>query len=346
MKALTLQYSDHPAPSSAPRRELRRRSLLMLAFLGSACATIKPMPPDPYAGPESIQAQVAPIAARQVGREIVACGRRFDIGVPVILWTDPGGYDAYGGRQASIITGAEARGLRPGRRARPQHGAPAVPRDCQDPALLARAVDQFVLHYDVCGLSRTCFRVLNERGLSVHFLLDIDGTLYQTMDLRDTGWHATKANDRSVGVEIAHIGARSPKDAAALEEWYAHDTRGPYLDLPVRLGNGGVLTPHFRGRPARPGLIEGRVNGSRLVQYDFTREQYESLAGLARGLTRVLPAIGTRIPRDARGRVAQDMLSETVFENFSGILGHNHIQKNKTDPGPAFDWEWLSAQLR
>ncbi len=29
------------------------------------------------------------------GQEIVACGQFFDIGTPVVLWMDPGGYDAY-----------------------------------------------------------------------------------------------------------------------------------------------------------------------------------------------------------------------------------------------------------
>jgi N-acetyl-anhydromuramyl-L-alanine amidase AmpD len=195
------------------------------------------------------------------------------------------------------------------------------------------------LHFDVCGLSRTCFKILQERKLSVHFLLDLDGTLYQTLDLRDTAWHATKANDRSIGVEIAHIGARSPGDTESLEEWYSSDSHGPYIDLPARFGDGGLRTSAFRGRPARPELVEGRINGTRLVQYDFTPEQYETLAALCRALTRVLPQIRARVPRDARGEVIEDALSDAAFRSFSGILGHYHVQTNKTDPGPAFDWE-------
>jgi len=33
------------------------------------------------------------------------------------------------------------------------------------------------------------------------------------------------------------------------------------------------------------------------------------------------------------------MLPEDQWKAFQGILGHYHVQKNKTDPGPAFDWE-------
>ncbi|MFT7487516.1 MAG: N-acetylmuramoyl-L-alanine amidase, partial [Candidatus Paceibacteria bacterium] len=209
------------------------------------------------------------------------------------------------------------------------------------------ALDQFVLHYDVCGTSRKCFDILHHlRGLSVHFLLDIDGTLYQTMDLGDTAWHATRSNDRSIGVEIAHIGARLPKDLHQLDEWYTPGREGMRLTLPERYGDGGVRTRNFEGYAARPRLIEGRINGSRLLQYDFTDEQYETLCRLLAVLTRELPGLPMRFPRGADGAVKSDVLDEAEWESFAGILGHYHVQKNKTDPGPAFDWERLQRAVR
>jgi len=37
-----------------------------------------------------------------------------------------------------------------------------------------------------------CFKVLHDhRDLSVHFMLDLDGTIYQTLDLKERAWHAT-----------------------------------------------------------------------------------------------------------------------------------------------------------
>ncbi len=43
-----------------------------------------------------------------------------------------------------------------------------------DLATLQKVVDQFVLHFDAAGISRNCFKVLqDERGLSVHVMLDI-----------------------------------------------------------------------------------------------------------------------------------------------------------------------------
>lgn len=105
-------------------------------------------------------------------------------------------------------------------------GAPP-PDSAEDLARVQGLVDQFVIHYDACGTSRRCFEVLHdERGLSCHFLLDLDGTIYQTLDLRERAWHATIANSRSVGIEIAHIGAFRPEGPSPLGSWYVAGAGG------------------------------------------------------------------------------------------------------------------------
>src|SRR5581483_9800858 len=96
-----------------------------------------------------------------------------------------------------------------------------------DLPLLQRVVDQFVLHFDAAGTSRNCFRILqDQRGLSVHFMLDLDGTIYQTLDLKERASHAGPANSRSVGVEIANMGAYESGEKDPLDEWYQHQTNG------------------------------------------------------------------------------------------------------------------------
>lgn len=317
-----------------PRSSARPRLSLALVLSLAACvAPAGPIEPDPYAtaAPDPTEASAT------VGTEVVICGRRFDIGAPVVLWSDPGGYDAY------APVGGELT-FHPGRKARTEIGAPAVGASSSDPGELA-GVDQFVLHYDVCGTSRTCFRVLHDRGLSVHFLLDVDGTLYQTLDLRETAWHATRSNTRSVGIEIAQIGARTPAEAGDLDEWYAEDAQGLRVTLPPRFGDGGVRTPAFVGRPARGGLFEGRINGSDLVQYDFTEEQYRTLGRLLAVLVRELPALEPSLPRTPSGEIVPEVLSDEDWAAFRGVLAHWHVQRNKTDPGPAMDWDRLSRAI-
>ena len=69
-----------------------------------------------------------------------------------------------------------------------------------------RKINNFVNHWDVCLNSETCVRVLNKRGISVHFCIDNDGTIYQLTDMNNACWHAgsKKWNHNSVGVEISN----------------------------------------------------------------------------------------------------------------------------------------------
>jgi N-acetylmuramoyl-L-alanine amidase len=107
-----------------------------------------------------------------------------------------------------------------------------------------------------------------------------------------------------------------------------------------------VRTPGFVGRPARDELVRGTIQGDDLVQYDFTPEQYASLVKLAAVLCREFPAIRPDAPRDASGKVREAALSDEEWREFQGILGHFHVQTNKNDPGPAFDWERFLTAVR
>jgi N-acetyl-anhydromuramyl-L-alanine amidase AmpD len=208
-------------------------------------------------------------------------------------------------------------------------------------ATLKQTVDQFVLHYDACGLSRVCFNVLSERNLSIHFMLDIDGTIYQTIDLKEQAWHATTSNPRSIGIEIANIGAYESPDAPELQRWYGKDRDGKVrISIPTKLGDGGVRTRNFVGRPARNQLIKGRIQGKTLYQYDFTPQQYAALAKLTATLSKVFPNIKLDYPR------ANQKLPDAALTGYRGVIAHYHIQTNKVDPGPAFQWEKVAAKAK
>jgi len=321
-----------------------RRELLLLSALGLAGACAAPRR-------SSLLASRLPEIPPPVGDSIIVCGRRFRIDAPVVLWSDPAGYNAY---STEVAFPAQApaeppQGLRfaPGR----QRADGRAVTLSQGLDAVREVVDQFVVHYDVAGTSRTCFQVLHDRRrLSVHFLLDIDGTIYQTLDLAETAWHARQANSRSVGVELAHIGAYAPGETGPIDEWYVVDEHGPRLAIPARLGDGGVRMQGFVGRPIRPQMVRGTVQGRELLQYDFTPEQLHSLACLAAGVTRAFPLIAIDVPRYAagprRGEVRSEVLSDQEFRAFRGILGHYHISADKVDPGPAFDWEAFLRRLR
>jgi N-acetyl-anhydromuramyl-L-alanine amidase AmpD len=300
--------------------------------------------------------------APRVGDEIVVAGKYVHTGTPVVLWTDPGGYDAYRVEKRFVPfedsawqtgTNDSNNATKPNRydirkSALTEEEIERVRGGGWDLPTLQRVVDQFVLHFDVCGVSRTCFKVLHDaRCLSVHFMLDIDGTIYQTLDVKERAWHATTSNSRSVGIEIANMGAYQKVEGSALEKWYAKDADGrTRITLPERLGDGGVRTPNFIGRPARNEPVTGEVQGETLTQYDFTPEQYKALAHLTAALSQVLPKIKCDYPRDADGKLITHKLDDTALENYQGVLGHFHVQKNKNDPGPALDWDQVINTAR
>ena len=300
--------------------------------------------------------------APRTGDEIVVAGQFFHVGTPIVLWMDPGGYDAYRvERRFSPLEksdwesshaedkqltspnryGLRRDGLSPDEIEKVRGGGWDLPP-------LQRVVDQFVIHFDAVGTSRQCFKTLQDgRGLSVHFMLDVDGTIYQTLDLKERAWHATTSNTRSVGIEIANIGAYDVDGKNPFAEWYRETSDGQtVLTIPARYGDGGIRTPGFIGHPARSKPVAGNIQGRDLVQYDFTPQQYEALIKLTTALCKIFPKIKCEYPVDTSGKLITQKLPDDQLTRYQGILGHYHIQTDKVDPGPAFQWDHVIGEAR
>lgn len=216
---------------------------------------------------------------------------------------------------------------------------------------------ELVLHYDEAGLSRECFKILqDQRCLSIHFMLDLDGTIYQALDLKERAWQATIANTNSCGVEIANIGSYDPTQPTPFAQWYTTNAQGQTtITIPASYGDGGIHTPNFVGQPSRPQPIAGNIQGQNLIQYDYTPQQYAALTKLVATFVSIFPAIPLSYPRDATGALITHKLADAELAVYKGILGHYHIQTDKIDPGPAFQWDLvvdgakeivLASQLR
>ncbi len=323
------------------RRSIQILSPLCAAALLTGCKTT----PQPGA------------AEPRRGDEIVVAGQFFHTGTRVVTWMDPGGYDAYRVERRFSPIGEsdwgtsheEVRGLdSPNRYNMRRAGLTdeeieRVRGGGWDLPLLQRVVDQFVIHFDVCGTSRQCFKVLQDmRGLSVHFMLDLDGTIYQTLDLKERAWQATTSNSRSVGIEIANMGAYPVNGRNPFAQWYAKEPNGQTrITIPPQFGDGGILTKNFVGHPARPEPITGTIQGKELIQYDFTPQQYQALIKLTAALCKVLPKIKCDYPKDAEGHLITHKLPDAELNAYEGVLGHFHVQTDKVDPGPAFQWDYV-----
>ncbi len=287
------------------------------------------------------------------GEEIIACGQLFRVGTPVRTWLDPGGFDAYLPQcwfdadallpKRPVAGCATPSRLSVGRRLAGPAGARVVPARAWTLEALREQVRMFVIHYDAAWTSRNCFRVLHDvRGLSVHFLLDLDGTIYQTCDLKERARHAGAFNDVSIGVEIAHPGTLEGRDDVARA--YRRDADGVRLVVPARFGAPGGAG--FVPRPARAQPVRGSIHGRSLTQYDFTDAQYHALARLLAAVHRVFPRVRLEAPRGPDGAVSRQVLSPEQSARFEGVVGHWHLSRHKVDPGPAFDWERVLAEAR
>tara|TARA_R110000824_G_scaffold61313_1_gene163150 strand:- start:2402 stop:3358 length:957 start_codon:yes stop_codon:yes gene_type:complete len=192
----------------------------------------------------------------------------------VVLWSEPGGLKA----------------------------APATHYDYSGRP--ARAIRYFVNHWDVCLNSTGCQKVLNNRGISVHFLIDNDGTIYQTIDMQHGCWHAgsERANRASVGVEISN----------------AYYTK--YQDWYVRNGYGN-----------RP-LLEGvRCQSEELDPFlGFYPVQIRALKQLWKAIHKGLN-IPYNAPLNQFGNTDGNYAQHVKYGTFKGFVSHYHVSKNKKD---------------
>ena len=246
------------------------------------------------------------------GTSIIVAGQPFEVGSPVVLWREPQGFDAYQTRCIDQHGGCcDGESKRYGVRKGVEHGTLDE---------LQGEVSQLVLHFDGCVNSRSCFKSMHNRprpsgsgcGLSAHFMIDADGTIYQTLDLVERAYHAEEANSDSIGVEICNRGRVD---------------RSEWPKLPA----------DYRTRPTH----EVVINGDRHEAYEFRPEQYRAIVALTRTLLRVFPKIKPVIP-EVNGQPIMDTLSDPL--SFSGIMGHLHIEKKKWDPG-ALDWHRILRAL-
>lgn len=359
--------SDAPKSSALTRAARERRAILALvATIGVLLALF--FISWLVSGPRRASKKTEPTAKAKrppfnPGSVIKIAGESFDIGTPVVLWTDPIGYNAYLEKcwtSKEILPGTAENPPKPGSSPK-RYGtrvvsgkgawADRVRKRGWELAELKEQVHQFVVHYDVVGTSERCFRALHDqRGLSVHFMLDLDGTIYQTLDVRERAFHASDANDISVGVEIANLGARSGADRAVFDEWYRKvDVKGRSAVIiipPDSAKTGPQRLEDYVPEPLRPVPVEGVVQGAKLTQWDFTAPQYAALARLIRGISKALPRVKIAVPRDAKNGVVNAVLPNPRRLGFEGIVGHYHISDEKYDPGPAFQWTRLLDDIR
>lgn len=160
-----------------------------------------------------------------------------------------------------------------------------------------RNVRQFIVHWDGCLNSRMCHKVLEGRGLSVHFCIDNDGTIIQLMDTNNIAWHARGVNSTSIGVEVSNA----------------------------------VYTKYAKKyNPRRPVLKDVECHGKQIGPIlGFTDEQVKALKVLTKTICERYK-IPLAVPVNEKGELIKGVYKS--WKKFNGVMAHYHLNKNKTDP--------------
>lgn len=167
-----------------------------------------------------------------------------------------------------------------------------------------RKINMFVNHWDVCLDSKTCARVLNDRGVSVHFCIDNDGTIYQLLDINHAAWHGSsrEVNHASIGVEIANAYYLKYQD------WYEK-----------------------KGFGKRPLIKDAVVHGGKLEPFTgFYPVQIQALQALWKAVHNAAD-IPFECPLDAAGNTSTTVDKKVASGKFKGFVSHYHITKKKID---------------
>lgn len=157
---------------------------------------------------------------------------------------------------------------------------------------------QFVNHWDAALSSESCARIIAKRGLSMHFLIDNDGTIYQLMDIQDPAFQAGSKfwNVNSIGVEISNA------FYTKYQSWY------------VKKGFG-----------ERPIMKDYKINGRKIEDHlGFYPVQLQALAAL---WAAVADATGIDLEIcDVKGYCEKCAKGE-----HNGFINHYNLTKNKMD---------------
>ena len=255
------------------------------------------------------------------GDEIVVSGQLFHTTAPVVLWIDPGGYDAYRvdrrfgpldqagwERLEGRSVKTPDRGTGCGRRGSPPSGWSGARGGGWDLRTLQKVVDQFVIHYDVAGTSQRCFQVLHdsagpERPLHArprrHDLPDPrpQGSRLARHDgQRPLGRHRDRQHGRLPrGRPTTRSRSGTPRATTATPA-------SPSPAAPRKAAS--CDNPQADLRPSRRRAGRRRGPGAEARQYDLTPQQYDSLIKLTATLCTVFPKIKLRLPpRRRRARL-------------------------------------------
>jgi hypothetical protein len=257
----------------------------------------------PAGAPDAPAAPGQPAPGQPVAEGVVRIGgqaRPFTI--PVIQ----GRFDFETLRALAPLRAAQA-----GPNAAPPSHSWYSPRDPAADGDALSNVDLIVLHDTHTATVAEAFATFEYNGASTHFIIEADGTVFQTLDL---------------SLEANHTRTRSL------------DTRSIAVDLvnPVDLDS----PPGSSARPLSDFVsLQGRAP---VQEHGYTDAQLDTLGHLILALCEAVPSVPCALP-ELDGAVPRAVMPSPA--SVRGIAGHLHVSPIAFDPGAGFPWERLQSVL-
>lgn len=165
----------------------------------------------------------------------------------------------------------------------------------------ARDIHEIVTHWDATLSAKHCYNILLRRGISTHFCIDNDGTIYQMVDPKNVAWHVRGHNNHTIGVDFSNA-------------YYLK-----YNDRYEKMG--------FPRRPILNSKVHGVALGEHLGYYPIQIKAYKKLIKTLTDYS----GIPLRTPTDAKGNLMRHVYSDALHKKFEGIICHYHLTRNKID---------------
>lgn len=182
---------------------------------------------------------------------------------------------------------------------------------------------KIMLHYTM-GYLKGDIATLTTNHVSVPFVIGRNGIIYNLFASKYWSYHLgpgavggnTPMSKESVGIEVSNIGPLKMIGDNLVTTYADNDVYCKADELQYY----GTLNPAYRG-----------------YQYfaKFTEAQYGSLSLLIRFLCGRYNIPKNFLPATDRC----ELMTESEFRSFSGIVSHVNCRRDKTDIGPAFDWD-------
>ncbi len=183
-----------------------------------------------------------------------------------------------------------------------------------------RKPNHFVNHWDVCRSTKSMAAVIAKRGISIHFGIDYDGTIYQLLDTQHGAWQAGGRlwNRTGIGVEICNP--------------YYEKYQSYYTD---------------KGLDPRPIIKDGTCHGRSMKPFmGFYPVQIEALTALWAAIHQGV-GIPLEVPLDENGDQVKGLDTSCVEGKFDGFINHYNLTRRKIDCAyPALDMKQIAEDAR